>query len=55
MKIIDVKLSDSVYIPFRQMPDAINDLPTAMAYAFLHVLTDEGMTGLGLAWLMAGH
>ncbi len=49
MKIIDVKLSDPVYIPFRQMTDAINTLPTAMTYTFLQVLTDEGITGIGPA------
>ena len=46
MKIIDVKLSDPVYIPVRQMTDAINVLPTAMTYTFLQVFTDEGMTGI---------
>ena len=49
MKIIDVKLSDPVYIPVRQMTDAINVLPTAMTYTFLQVFTDEGMTGIGPA------
>ena len=48
MKIIDVKLSDPVYIPFRQMTDAINTLPTAMTYSFLRLLTDEGVTGLSI-------
>lgn len=48
MKITDVKLSDPVYIPFRQMTDAINTLPTAMAYSFLRLLTDEGVTGLSI-------
>jgi len=47
MKIIDMKLSDPVYIPIRQMTDAINALPTAMTYTFLQVFTDEGMTGIG--------
>ena len=46
MKIIDVKLSDPVYIHVRQMTDAINVLPTAMAYTFLQVFTDEGITGI---------
>jgi len=46
MKIIDVKLSDPVYIPVRQMTDAINVLPTAMTYTFLQVFTDEGITGI---------
>ncbi|MBA7615847.1 hypothetical protein ES703_23136 [subsurface metagenome] len=32
MKIMDVKLSDPVCIPLRQMTDAINILPTAMTY-----------------------
>ncbi|GAH64346.1 unnamed protein product [marine sediment metagenome] len=32
MKIMDVKLSDPVYSPLRQMTDAINILPTAMTY-----------------------
>jgi hypothetical protein len=49
MKIIDVKLSDLVYIPIRQMTDAINVLPTAMTYTFLQVFTDEGITGIGPA------
>lgn len=49
MKITDVKLSDPVYVPFRQMTDAINVLPTVMTYAFLQISTDEGVTGLGLA------
>ena len=46
MKITDVRLSDPVYIPFRQMADAINILPTAMPYSFLKVSTDEGITGI---------
>ena len=46
MKIIDVKLSDPVYIPVRQMTDAINVLPTFRALTFLQVFTDEGMTGI---------
>ena len=45
MKIIDVKLTDPVYIPFRQMADAINTLPTAMTYTFLQISTDEGKIG----------
>ena len=49
MKIIDMKLSDPVYIPFRQMTDAINVFPTAWTYTFLQVFTDEGMTGIGPA------
>ncbi len=47
MKITDVKLSDPVYIPFRQMTDAINVVSTARTLAFLQVFTDEGMTGIG--------
>ena len=46
MKIIDVKLSDPVYIPVRQMTDAINVLPTTMTYTCLQVFTDEGVTGI---------
>ncbi len=49
MKIIDVKLFDPVYIPVRQMADAIAVLPTAMTLTFLQVFTDEGMTGIGTA------
>ncbi|GAG45771.1 unnamed protein product, partial [marine sediment metagenome] len=49
MKIADVQLSDPAYIPFRQMADAINVLPTAMSYLFLQVFTDEGITGIGPA------
>ena len=49
MKITDVQLSDPAYIPFRQMADAINVLPTAMSYSFLQVFTDEGITGIGPA------
>lgn len=48
MKIIDVELSDPVYIPFRQMTDAINTLPTVMTYSFLRLYTDEGVTGLSI-------
>jgi len=46
MKITDVKLSELIYIPFRQMADAINVLPTAMTYAFLQISTDGGMIGI---------
>jgi len=49
MKITDVKLSDPVYIPVRKMTDAINVLPDVMAYRFLRVFTDEGVTGIGPA------
>ena len=49
MKIIDVKLSDPVYIPVRQMTDAINVLPATMTYTFLQVFSDEGITGIGSA------
>lgn len=48
MKITDLQISEPVYIPFRQMTDAINTLPTAMSYAFLHVSTDEGVSGINL-------
>jgi len=48
MKITDVKLTDPMYIPFRQMTDAINTLPTTMAYTSVQVLTDEGITGISL-------
>ena len=46
MKITDVEISEPIYIPFRQMSDAINVLPTAMTYAFLQISTDEGITGI---------
>ena len=46
MKITDVKLSDPVYIPVRQMTDAINILSTFRALTFLQVFTDEGITGI---------
>ena len=46
MKITDVKLSEPIYIPFRQMADAINVLPTAMTCTFLQISTDGGITGI---------
>lgn len=49
MKITDIKLSDPVYVPARQMADAINILPIVTAYTFLYVFTDEGITGIGPA------
>lgn len=48
MKITDVRLSEPIYIPFRQMTDAINILPTVMPYSFVYLSTDEGVTGLSL-------
>ena len=47
MKIIDVKLSDPIYIPIRQMTDATSVAPTVKTYTFLQVFTDEGITGIG--------
>ena len=49
MKITDIQLSDPVYVPARQMADAINILPIVTAYTFLYVFTDEGITGIGPA------
>jgi len=46
MRITDVRLSEPVFVPFRQMADAINTLPVAMPYRFLQVFTDEGITGI---------
>ncbi len=46
MKITDIKQASPVFIPIRQMADAINVLPGAMAYGYLEVLTDEGITGI---------
>jgi D-arabinonate dehydratase len=46
MKITDVRMSGTVYIPFRPMTDAINTLPTLMAYSFVQVFTEEGLTGM---------
>ncbi len=48
MKITDVRLSEPVYVPFRQMTDAINTLPTVMGYSFVHLSTDEGVSGIGI-------
>ena len=48
MKIIDVKISEPVYIPFRQMADAINTIPTVVSYSFVHLLTDEGPSGISI-------
>jgi len=50
MKITDLKVSDPIYVPFTPMTDAINTLPTAMAYMFLDVLTDEGITGVSITY-----
>ena len=49
MKIVDLKLSDPVYIPARQMADAINVIHSTRDHTFLHVYTDEGITGIGPA------
>jgi len=48
VKVTEVRLSDPVYVPFRPMTDAINTLPTAMSYAFVHITTDEGTSGIGI-------
>ncbi len=48
MKISEIKLTGPVYIPFRKMTDAINTLPTVMSYSFVHILTDEGVTGVSI-------
>jgi len=50
MKITDLKVSDPIYVPFTPMTDAINTIPTAMAYMFLDVLTDEGITGVSITY-----
>ena len=46
MKITDIRLLRPVFLPSREMGDAINVLPGVMAYGFLEVLTDEGVTGI---------
>ena len=46
MKITDVTVTEPVYIPARQMGDAINEIPDVMTVQFARVTTDEGLTGL---------
>ena len=46
MRIVDMRLSDPVYINVRLGSDATVDNPTVRALAFLQVSTDEGITGI---------
>ena len=46
MKITDIRQSAPVFVSIREMADAINVLPGVMAYGFLEVHTDEGITGI---------
>ena len=47
MKITEVQLLETLYIPFRQMADAINVLPTIVPFSVIKISTDEGVTGIG--------
>ena len=49
MKITDIRLTEPLYVPIRAMEDAINILPQTMAYSFVEVSTDDGVTGLAPA------
>ncbi len=45
MKITDVRLTDTLYVPSKVQADAINTLPEVRAINFCQVATDEGLTG----------
>ena len=49
MKITDVKLTETYYVPIRAQADSINTLAGTGAYNFCQVFTDEGVTGLGFS------
>ena len=47
MKITDVRLTDTYYVPVRAQADSINTSSLTGAYNFCQVFTDEGVTGMG--------
>jgi L-alanine-DL-glutamate epimerase-like enolase superfamily enzyme len=49
MKITDVKLSETFYVPVRVQADSINTLAGTGAYNYCQVFTDEGVTGIGFS------
>ena len=46
MKITDLKLTETYYIPCEPQQDAITSVPGVYPIAFCQVFTDEGVTGL---------
>jgi L-alanine-DL-glutamate epimerase-like enolase superfamily enzyme len=49
MKITDVRLTDTYYVPVRAQADSINTSARTGAYNFCQVFTDEGVTGMGFS------
>ncbi len=46
MKITDVKLTETYYVPCQAQQDAITTIPGVYPLAFCQIFTDEGVTGL---------
>jgi len=46
MKIVDVKVSEPLFLTLRPLADARNYVYGPRSWAFVHVLTDEGITGI---------
>ncbi len=46
MKITDVKLTETYYVPCQPQQDAITTIPGVYPLAFCQIFTDEGITGL---------
>lgn len=46
MKITDIKLTETYYVPCEPQQDAITTVPGVYSLTFCQVMTDEGLTGL---------
>ncbi|MDB5862023.1 MAG: hypothetical protein JWQ76_5712 [Ramlibacter sp.] len=46
MKITDIRISDTFYVPAKPQQDAISRLPAISLHNFCRVFTDEGLVGL---------
>jgi L-alanine-DL-glutamate epimerase-like enolase superfamily enzyme len=45
MKITDIKISDTFYVPCKAQQDAITTIPALYTFSFCQIFTDEGLTG----------
>lgn len=46
MKVTDIRISQTFYVPCKAQQDAITTIPAIFPYSFCEVHTDEGLTGL---------